>query len=1761
MYTKFIQRKWLLGSFLMVAILGLVFVAPRFIMAAVAPATLPFNDGFEANNFNLWDTHDSRWSISTNNPHGSSIYKAEAFGDTGSTDDSLQKNISTAGYQSLVLSYWFRITSLDTGDHVYVEWSGNGGLTWNRLIDYTDRTADVDWVNASFSLPDGASDNNDFRFRFRTEMSSNMDIFMLDDVSLSGIRVPSVSNSSVVLSGNLVPTQGGSSIITVNVRDHNNIPISGIDASDIVISATGGDVTLTQPVVATNANGQVSGIIQSTLAGDKKITVKVFGVELTSQPVVTFYTSQPTVATIVATPASAEANLLGSSVILNITVKDSYGNPVPSGVTVNVSGTSSTLGSVNITGSDLTNSSGQVTRQLTFNNKGDVTLRVNAYAGDLVVNGNSVIHFVDTTKPIITINPSNPATVEFRTPYTDTGATAIDNIDGNITSSIVVINPVDSNVVLNSVVDPTSKIVATYQVKYNVKDTSNNSAVEAVRTVNVVDTAAPVLNSITSNATSAGALKIGDSIIFTATPAMAEPIATVSGSYNGHVLIWSTSDEGETYTATYTVTAGDIDQIIPLQIAGVTMTDEAGNVSLPADGCDVQKTIDANAPLVPVVELPEYINIANKNSVVIKFTGEANTTGSYLITDTDSATDDLSGNFVLSSSGTLALDFDLTSQAEGTITVSANLKDASGNIGVNGTDTAIKDTVAPIAPTPVLPTWINTINQTAPAISGSGEANALISYAISDSLASTVSGTGTVGSTGVINLVGSDISGLVDGDLNISMNLTDAAGNLGLAGVSASKKETIKPTLVSIDSDGKTYKVGEYDITATFSEAVTSPKIAISFSEKVGTCADISATAMTVTVDQKIYTYHLIIDDACDAALGTITVSNATDIPGNIIEADGLHSFNVDTLAPVFSAITPTTDSFIKADFTVTYILSENLSAGTIGFSASPVQTYTLAGAQLTAGSHTITAMELASGGIVMTDGGTYSIIFNGTDLVGNNSLTVTNTGIKYDTTAPAIINITSTKANGAYKVGENIVVTVQFSELVNATYYHRDGGCGYYSWSGCWDEINTYPYLTLETGITDRNVNYTSGSGTDTLTFNYTVQAGDINPDLDYISANALNLNGQTIRDFSGNDANVVLSTPGAEGSLGANKNIVIDTIAPVISAHTDLVIEATTGAGALVEYILPTANDSINGSVVVSCLPISASQFALGDTTVTCTAADALGNTATSNFKITVKDTTAPTITAPADINMPANAWLSTVILGMPVVHDTVDLVPAVTSDAPATFPVGTTVVTWTVTDDYGNHSSATQNVTIVPAPISQLDVNAETPKTTNEISLVTVNGKDAYGHITTNQSGSIVTVNVDNGGSLSSSIITLTNGVATTNLSKLSAGIVNVNVVSGILTPDSIKVTFTAADTSGPAVTQINPLKDAVNVAISSPLFLIFNEPLKSESISSANIKLMKIVGDDAEDVQVSSTVSLSEGDVRVNINPNSSLDFSSQYYFVASGVADKTGNVMTVEIGKENSGFTTVADIADHIAPTVVTAWPSGSAVEVNVNPYVDFSETMKLSTLTEDNIRLFKVGSTVSVPAVVVVQNGGTRVEIQPVLNLDYETAYYISVSANVSDEAGNKLSADYVSAQFTTITEPTAELVVTNIANVKSWAVAGEGFTQGWKWRFDVTVPTVEEKFYMRFNDWTNGAGGTIPANGNIRYYTAQGDHGIDSPITVTGNGYPTTPIILNSDLDTSSAGKQIQVYVEVQVPEGSAGGSYSTSYQIMSKILEEMPV
>jgi uncharacterized repeat protein (TIGR02059 family) len=176
------------------------------------------------------------------------------------------------------------------------------------------------------------------------------------------------------------------------------------------------------------------------------------------------------------------------------------------------------------------------------------------------------------------------------------------------------------------------------------------------------------------------------------------------------------------------------------------------------------------------------------------------------------------------------------------------------------------------------------------------------------------------------------------------------------------------------------------------------------------------------------------------------------------------------------------------------------------------------------------------------TAGATNGSTFIATFPTGNS---IANQYFRIGASGPTVSSVNSSTADGRYKVGSTVAVQVNFSTAVTVT---------------------GTPQLTLETGATDRVLNYASGSGTTSLTFNYTVQAGDTSADLDYISTSALALNGGTIRNSAAQDASLTLPSPGAAGSLAANKAIVIDTTAPTVSSVNSSTPNASYSAGSAI-------------------------------------------------------------------------------------------------------------------------------------------------------------------------------------------------------------------------------------------------------------------------------------------------------------------------------------------------------------------------------------------------------------------------------------------------------------------------------------------------------------------------------------------------------------------------------------------------------------------
>ena len=144
----------------------------------------------------------------------------------------------------------------------------------------------------------------------------------------------SPDQSTVEAAPSTIAVNTGTSTITVTAKDAAGNPISG---KTVVLAATGGGNTLTQPSAPTDANGVATGTLSSTVPEAKTVSATIGGTGITQTVQVSvspggFSASQSTV---VATPTTFAA---GSSATITVTVRDVDNNPIP-GVTVALTAT------------------------------------------------------------------------------------------------------------------------------------------------------------------------------------------------------------------------------------------------------------------------------------------------------------------------------------------------------------------------------------------------------------------------------------------------------------------------------------------------------------------------------------------------------------------------------------------------------------------------------------------------------------------------------------------------------------------------------------------------------------------------------------------------------------------------------------------------------------------------------------------------------------------------------------------------------------------------------------------------------------------------------------------------------------------------------------------------------------------------------------------------------------------------------------------------------------------------------------------------------------------------------------------------------------------------------------------------------------------------------------------------------------------------------------------------------------------------------
>ncbi|HST54146.1 MAG TPA: DUF5011 domain-containing protein, partial [Pyrinomonadaceae bacterium] len=140
-------------------------------------------------------------------------------------------------------------------------------------------------------------------------------------------------------------------------------------------------------------------------------------------------------------------------------------------------------------------------------------------------------------------------------------------------------------------------------------------------------------------------------------------------------------------------------------------------------------------------------------------------------------------------------------------------------------------------------------------------------------------------------------------------------------------------------------------------------------------------------------------------------------------------------------------------------------------------------------------------------------------------------------------------------------------------------------------------------------------------------------------------------------------------------------------------------------------TAADACDGSVAVSAAN-NVNVNTPGSYSVTYTAHDAAGNTATATRSVIVVDTTPPVISCPADILADFDSGVNGAVVTYTAPVGTDSCAGALTATqtaglpSGATFPLGTTTNTFKVTDPSGNTASCSFKVTVALTSIIGLD-----------------------------------------------------------------------------------------------------------------------------------------------------------------------------------------------------------------------------------------------------------------------------------------------------------------------------------------------------------------------------------------------------------------------------------------------------------------------
>ncbi|MCX6527493.1 MAG: Ig-like domain-containing protein, partial [Actinobacteria bacterium] len=834
------------------------------------------------------------------------------------------------------------------------------------------------------------------------------------------------------------------------------------------------------------------------------------------------------------------------------------------------------------------------------------------------------------TPSVVAVSPTNDLTPEI-TGVSDAGATVYLYLDGSTT-------PLGSVVAASTgtyAFSPPSNISAgshTFRARATVVGTKTGSSGFSNEQIVLIDTTAPTF---TSNNRSYPTTQTTGLDVITFRWTFSEAVSGLDTSdiaVSGSTATASSVSLVSGFTGVYdiTVSGGDLpgyNGVVGIGfISSPTVTDIAGNALSSTTPASAAQTYAMDNSFPPVTITSSALTLGGSSTATLTFTlGQSST--DFLLADIDATGGALSA---FTGSGTsYTATFTPRSGFSGSAVVSVDagaFSNASGIYNSAGSLSLTVDTTAPSILSLQSPTsngiykaaaTINvtvTFDETLVVATGGGVPTLLLETGAVDRTATFVSSSGPVATFRYVVQAG-DVSGDLDVQSSGALVLNggtikDAAGNAanlaviaptatGSLGVNAAiVVDTIAPVapslLLAIGVGGVTVN---NKLTSTNTDLSATATIVAG--EATGGTATLYLDGVSIATDNTISvtdtTVSFALGKTTAAALqsaitaGGILTAKLTDTAGNISSASTAVTLLCDYVVPTIQLSSSRSALIAGQTATITATLSEsstNFTSADVSVTGGLVSGFTGSGSSysfvFTPASSSTTPMS------VQVLAGVFSDAFGN---VNTASLEVTAT---VDTVLPTVSGVSSLIANGSYRSGTALDITVTFTKNVVVT------------------TAAGTPTVLMETGVTDRPASYISGSGTSVMMFRYVVQTGDASSDLDVQSSGALLLNGGLIKDVSGNNAVVTLASPGASGSLGSVKAIVIDTVAP--SAPTTLAVTPAGGTVVANTLLANNTNMTASATIVAGQATGGWAELVLGSTAIATDVSIASGDTSVS-------------------------------------------------------------------------------------------------------------------------------------------------------------------------------------------------------------------------------------------------------------------------------------------------------------------------------------------------------------------------------------------------------------------------------------------------------------------------------------------------------------------------------------------------------------------